>query len=68
MNKLTSKKWWSAAFTRALKTCAQTAVATIGTSTVIAEIDVKMVVSASIVAGVLSILTSLAGLPEVDDE
>ena len=67
MNKLTSRLWWSAAITRAVRTVAQTAVATIGTSTVIAEIDVRVVVSASIVAGILSILTSLAGLPEVDD-
>ena len=64
-----TKAWWKAALIRALKTCAQTACATIGTATVmtIGGVDWKMVVSASILAGILSILTSLAGLPEVDN-
>lgn len=60
------KRWLKAAGVRAIKTVAQTAAATIGTSAVIAQIDWRMVVSASIVAGLLSILTSVAGLPEVD--
>lgn len=59
------KTWIKAAAVRAVKTVAQTAVATIGTSAVMASVDWKMVVSASILAGVLSILTSIAGLPEV---
>lgn len=58
--------WWKAAGIRALKTMAQTAVATIGTSAVVSEVNWVMVLSASVLAGVLSILTSLAGLPEVD--
>ena len=63
-----NKIWWKAAGIRALKTMAQTAAATIGTSAVISSVDWRMVVSASILAGVLSLLTSVAGLPEVDDE
>lgn len=58
-------KWIKAAGVRALKTVAQTAVATIGTSAIIADVQWQMVVSASLLAGVLSILTSVAGLPEV---
>ena len=58
-----------AALIRALRTVAQTAVATIGTSAVLSAVDWKMVASASILAGILSILTSVAtGLPEVGDE
>lgn len=63
---LTSKKWWYAAGIRALKTTAQAAVALIGTNAFIHQIDWIGVLSASVVAGVLSLLTSLAGLPEVD--
>ncbi len=59
------KKWIKAAGVRAIKTVAQTAVATIGTSAVISEVDWKIVVSASLLAGILSLLTSVAGLPEV---
>lgn len=62
-----SKKWWKAAGIRAVKTVCQTAVATIGTSAVLSEVDWIAVVSASILAGILSMLTSVAGLPEVDD-
>lgn len=58
--------WWAAAAVRALKTIAQTAVATIGTSAVISAVDWRMVLSASLLAGILSLLTSLAGLPEVE--
>jgi hypothetical protein len=62
-----SKKWLKAALVRAVKTIAQTAVATIGTSMVISEVNWVMVASASVLAGVISILTSVAGLPEVED-
>lgn len=59
------KQWLKAAGVRAVKTVAQTAVATIGASAVISEVDWIMVVSASLLAGVVSMLTSIAGLPEV---
>ena len=59
-------KWLRAAGVRALKTVAQTAAATIGTGAVLAEVDWRMVLSASILAGILSLLTSIAGLPEVE--
>ncbi len=62
------KKWIKASGIRALKTIAQTAVATIGTSALITDVNWTMVISASVLAGVLSILTSLAGLPEVDEK
>ncbi len=62
------KKWIKAAAVRAVKTVAQTAVATIGTSAAISLVDWKLVVSASALAGVLSILTSVAGLPEVKND
>lgn len=58
------KTWLKAAAVRAVKTIAQTAVATIGTSTALGTVDWMMVGSASLLAGVLSVLTSLAGLPE----
>ena len=61
-----SKKWWKCAGIRALKTCAQTAIATIGTTALITDVNWAVVVSASALAGVLSLLTSLAGLPEID--
>ena len=57
-----------AAGIRALKTVAQTAVAVIGTGAVVSAVDWKMVVSAAVVAGVVSILTSVAGIPEVEGE
>lgn len=60
------KIWWKAAGVRALKTVAQTAIATIGTSAVISEVNWIMVGSASVLAGILSLLTSVAGLPEVE--
>ena len=59
------KKWLKAAGVRAIKTIAQTAVATIGTSAVLGDVDWIMVASASILAGIFSVLTSIAGLPEV---
>lgn len=60
-------KWIKAAGIRALKTVAQTAVATIGTTAVMAEVDWIMVASASALAGILSLLTSIAGLPELKE-
>lgn len=61
-----TKTWWKAAGIRALKTLAQTAVATIGTTALLSEVDWLAVASASALAAILSLLTSLAGLPEVD--
>lgn len=66
-NKDYTVRWMKAAGVRAVKTMAQTAVATIGTSTIIATVDWKVVASASVVAGILSLLTSVAGLPEVEE-
>ena len=63
-----TKKWWKAAGIRALKTVCQTAVATIGTAAVLEEVNWLMVVSASLLAGFLSLLTSLGGLPELKDD
>ena len=63
-----SKLWWKCAGIRALKTVAQTAIATIGTSVLISDVNWVAVVSASVLAGVLSMLTSVAGLPEVKAE
>lgn len=61
------KNWIKAAGIRAVKTVAQTAVATIGTSAVMGEVNWMMVASAALLAGILSLLTSVAGLPEVQD-
>ena len=60
------KTWFKAAGIRAIKTIAQTAVATIGTSAVLGDVNWVAVVCASVLAGVLSLLTSVAGLPEVE--
>ena len=62
------KLWIKAALIRAIRTVAQTAVALIGTTLIVADVDWLMVVSASALAGLLSILTSVAGLPEVEKE
>lgn len=62
-----TKKWLKAAGIRAIKTVAQTAVATIGSTAVISEVPWLIVLSASLLAGVLSLLTSVAGLPEVTE-
>lgn len=62
-----TKKWLKAAGIRAVKTAAQTAVATIGTTAVMSEVNWVMVASASALAGILSLLTSVAGLPEVKE-
>lgn len=67
MDNLTSKKWWDAALIRALKTFCQSIVATIGTSALIEQVDWKVVLSASCLSALLSILTSLGGLPEVTE-
>jgi hypothetical protein len=61
------KSWAKAATIRSVKTIAQTAVGVIGASTVLSSVDWKVVVSSAILAGVVSMLTSIAGLPEVDD-
>lgn len=66
MKNVFTKEWFKAALIRALKTVAQTAVATIGTAAVMSEVNWMMVASASVLAGVLSLLTSVAGLPEVE--
>lgn len=63
-----TKKWIKAAGVRAIKTVAQTAGATIGTAAVLGGVDWVMVASASALAGILSILTSIAGLPEVKED
>ena len=60
-----TKRWIKAAGIRAVKTMAQTAVATIGTAAVLGDVNVPMVISASVLAGVLSLLTSVAGLPDL---
>ena len=62
------KLWIKCASIRALKTICQTAIATIGTSAVMSEVNWIMVGSASLLSGILSILTSIAGLPEVDEK
>ena len=61
-------KWAKAAGVRAVKTVAQTFVATVGTATAMGAVDWQMVLSASVLAGVLSIATSVAGIPEVKEE
>lgn len=60
-------KWVKAAGVRAIKTMAQTAIATIGTAALMSSVDWRMVASASVLAGALSLLTSMAGLPEVKE-
>ena len=62
------KDWIKAAGVRAIKTVAQTAVATIGTAAVMGNVDWVMVASASALAGIISLLTSIAGLPELDNQ
>ena len=61
-----TKKWIKASAVRAVKTMAQTAVATIGTSAVMGDVNWVMVASASVLSGIISILTSVAGIPEVE--
>lgn len=67
LNDIKNKRFWQATAVRAIKTVCQTAIATIGTAKLVSEIDWRVVISASIVAGILSVLTSIvAGLPEVE--
>ena len=61
------KNWIKAAGVRAIKTVAQTAVATIGTAVALGDVNWLMVVSSTVLAGILSLLTSLAGLPELEE-
>ena len=67
MKQIFTREWWEAAGIRAIKTVAQTAIATIGTSAVLGDVNWLAVGSASVLAGILSLLTSLAGLPEVEN-
>ena len=67
MEKVFTKKWAEAALIRALRTVAQTAVATIGTAVVMSDVNWLAVISASLLAGLLSLLMSLAGLPEAEE-
>lgn len=68
MKNVFTREWWHASLIRAIRTIAQTAVATIGTAVVMSEVNWVMVASASVLAGVLSLLTSVAGLPEVEEK
>lgn len=68
MKKIFTKEWFAAAGIRALKTVAQTAVASIGVTAMIHEVDWVVVGSTAALAGVLSLLTSIAGLPEVNND
>lgn len=63
-----TQKWLKNASVRAVKTVAQTFVASVGTASVLGEVDWKMVISASVLAGILSVATSVAGIPEVEAE
>lgn len=66
-NNILNSKWVKAAAVRAIKTVAQTAIATIGASAIMSDVNWATVVSASALAGIISILTSVAGLPEVTE-
>ena len=68
LDRIVTKEWIIAAGIRAIKTVAQTAIATIGTGAVLNDVDWIMVASASTVAGILSLLTSVAGLPELKEK
>ena len=66
--KTMTKQWWHAAGIRALKTVAQTAVSVIGTTAMLSAVDWRVVASSAVLAGIVSLLTSLGGLPEVKAE
>lgn len=66
-NRMKTKKWLKAAGVRAVRTMAQTFIATIGSAAVLAAVDWKVVASATVLAGILSVATSVAGLPEVEE-
>lgn len=68
MNNILNKKWWRASLIRCAKTIAQTFVATIGTAAAFQDVNWAMVLSATVLAGVISLATSVAGLPEVSTE
>lgn len=68
MNKIFTKEWFIAAGIRAIRTVSQAAIATIGTSAAMGDVNWLLVASSSALAGILSLLTSLAGLPEVDEK
>ena len=68
MMRMKMKRWFKAAAVRAMKTIAQTAAATIGTAAAMGQVDWVLVGSTSLLSGVLSLLTSIAGLPEVKEE
>ena len=67
LDNIKNSAWWKAAAVRAIKTVAQAAIASIGTAAIMSAVDWRYTVSAAVLAGILSILTSLAGLPEVTD-
>lgn len=67
MKQIFTKEWFLAAGIRAIKTVAQTAIATIGTTAAMSEVNWLLVGSSSLLAGILSLLTSIAGLPEVPE-
>ena len=67
LNNLKSNTWWRAALIRAVKTVAQAAIASIGTAAVMSAVNWQYTIEAALLAGILSLLTSLAGLPEVED-
>lgn len=68
MKKAFTKEWFIAAGIRAIRTIAQTAIATIGTAVVMSDVNWVAVLSASVLAGILSLLMSIAGLPELEDK
>lgn len=68
MKNVFTREWWHASLIRAIRTFAQTFVASIGTAVVLSSVDWKMVISASVLAAILSFMTSLAGLPEVEEK
>ena len=67
MNRILTKEWFKAALIRALRTMAQTALATVGTASALGEVDLSAALSTALLSGLLSMLTSLAGLPECRD-